>query len=406
MLVVEACGHLCETMTDLFGGLRQLRRSCLIFLITYGIGFPNLVTLNAQSTRDVEPTGAPGPLSPDEEHVEIPVSIVLEYRSDQGGYFLAPIEVEALEGGKKYKLNITAENPTDQVISFSRINVECACAKFESPANVVLPHGFASFSMYLDTPMVGGVGEARTGAKFIDAESGRVVMRLSLRYRVNKVFSLPTRRLNIELPDGKREVTQRVPVTLVPPLTLQDLELEIGHSLRDLSATLVELDNVPYVEIIVLRESVPTTGMIGELLLRRKGTTQPFGLLVEVKRQEKFSLSPESLRFTPVANDPGRMEAFAVLCVQIPESETAEKAGSENDRQPTRELLLVSPEVSVKVGQRFANVSLRPLGRSGVYRVRVSVEADATDGEKSEVTWLLRCGKEERKMESNAFFSK
>jgi hypothetical protein len=92
--------------------------------------------------------------------------------------------------------------------------------------------------------------------------------------------------------------------------------------------------------------------------------------------------------------------------VQIPESETAEKAGSENDRQPTRELLLVSPEVSVKVGQRFANVSLRPLGRSGVYRVRVSVEADATDGEKSEVTWLLRCGKEERKMESNAFFSK
>lgn len=337
-----------------------------------------------------------------DDRVEIPVVVTLEYRSDDGGYFLAPIELPSLEGGKKYKLSIRAVNPTDRAIPFTQVIVECSCAKFETPVDVILPHDSATFFMFLDVPAIGGQGTATTGAKFLNAETRQVVLRLSLRYEVNNVFSLAGRRLSLEIPEGKEDVVERIPITIVPPLTIQDLEVEVSKTLSDFLVRLIEEDGTPYLEMMVVKKSLPREGVFGELLLKRKGFPQPFGLLVDVKHQEKIAISPESLRFTEVSGEKGRYVANAVLRVTS-ESDAKPEDGQQDVEK--KALKLPSPEVAVVVGGETAQVSLRPLGRQGVYRLKIVV-AEPEHFETVELKWLIRVGREERKIESRAFFSR
>jgi len=335
---------------------------------------------------------------------ELPVTVTLEYRSDEGGYFLAPIELPSLEGGKKYKLRILAHNPTDRSIFFSRIIAECTCAKFETDIDSIRPHDSGVFFMYLDAPAFGGRGVATTGAKFLDTESQTVVMRLNVKYELNNVFSLPGRRLSIEVSDELNEVTQRIPITIVPPLKLEDLEVKVDDSLKDMSVRLIEKEQLPYLEIMVPKQIVTRKGMFGQIYLQRKESSQSFVFVVDVKRQEKITVSPESLRFTSIPNEPGRYEATAMLRIvsstkvgKIPEGQL-EHDGNEPE-------VIAAPEISIKVGEESAKVTLKPLGKRGLFRVRIVSEHTSEVEENLPVIWLLKHGKEERKIESLAFFS-
>ena len=347
------------------------------------------------------PKSADSPVAAD-DRVEIPVEVTLEYRSDDGGYFLAPIELPSLEGGKKYKLRIRTVNPTDRVIPFSQVIVECSCAKFETPVDVIPPHDSATFFMFLDVPSIGGHGIATTGAKFLNSETRQVVLRLTLRYELNNVFSLPGRRLSLEIPEGKEEVVERIPIEIVPPLTIHDLELEVSKALSDFLVRLIEVDGTPYLEMLFMKKSVPGDGAFGEVLVKRKGFSQPFGLLVDVKHQEKITLSPISLRFTEIPGEKGRYEAKAVLRVAL-ESDKNSADREQGEKEQVQQQ--PKPEVAVIVGDETAEVRLRPLGRQGGYRMKVIV-TKPEQLETVELKWLIRVGRDERKIESQAFFSR
>ncbi len=329
----------------------------------------------------------------------------LEYRSEDNGYYLARIELPSLEGGKKYKLRLHIKNPTDQEISFSRIILDCACSKFETPVDVILPHDSAVFTMLLDTPIFGRKGSrAVAGAQFLNVETRQVAMRLSVTYELNNVFSLPGHRLAIEVPRTTEERVERIPVSLTPPLTLQDLEVEVSDSLRDLSVQLVEFEERPYVEVLVIRKAIPRAGLFGELQLKRRGFQQPYTLTVELKHQELIAVTPDSLRFTLVSGKQDRWEANAVIrCTEAVKEGEGSEGEQAQDEAESRKAPQPTPEVAVTVDGTAARVVLKPLGQRGVYRVSVFLD-QAYETESCELKWGIRFGQEERQIESRAFF--
>lgn len=343
---------------------------------------------------------------PAEEVKEMVVNSTLEYRSDNGGYFFAPIEISSLEGGKKYKLKIIAYNPTDQLIEFSKVVTDCSCAKFEASVDEILPHSAATFYMQIDAPTIGGENKVSTAAQFVGIDTRRTVLRFQVQYSLNRVFSLPSNRFTIEIPDNSGIVNERIPIFLVAPLGIKDLELQVGENLRDFSVKFVEVEGKPFVSISVPELAVATGGVLGELAIRTRGADKAWSLLLEVRRQQRIQVTPESLRFTARKDDNTRYEATALVRVKVL-LDSVEKNNTDGKVSEKPDVVPL-PEVSVLVDDKPGEVIVRRLGGAGLFRVTVRIERDSTVElkEDTKIKWLIQHSGEERVVLSTAFFSK
>jgi hypothetical protein len=379
--------------------------SWTILLICVGL-LSNTFSLGQGQSSNSTAVSQSDPERLPENAKEIVVNSTLEYRSDNGGYFFAPIEISSLEGGKKYKLKIIAYNPTDQIIEFSKVVTDCSCAKFEASADKILPHNSAIFYMQIDAPTIGAESKVSTTAQFVGIDTKRTVLRFQVQYSLNRVFSLPSNRFTIEVPDNLEIVNERIPIYLVAPLSIHDLELQIGESLRDFSTEFVVFDGKPYISISVPKLAVANGGVLGELAIKTRGADKAWSLLVEVRRQQRIQVTPESLRFTPGKDDNTRYEATALVRVKVP-PKNVEKNNIDGKANETP-VVVPLPEVSVLVNDEPAEVIVKRLGGAGLFRVTVQIECESTVEfrEDTKIKWLIQHSGEERVILSTAFFSK
>jgi hypothetical protein len=343
--------------------------------------------------------------APDEIH-ELVVNTTLEYRSDNGGYFFSPLEVSSLTGGKKYRLKIVAYNPTDQLIEFSKVVTDCSCAKFEATVDKILPHDAATFYMQIDAPMIGGESKVSTTAQFIAIDSRRTILRFQVTYGLNRVFSLPSNRFTIEVPKDLDVVNERIPIFLVEPLRLEDLELRVGETLRDFSIKLVEFENKSYISISVPNRTVVDGGILGEIAIKLRDSDRAWSLLLEVRRQRSIQVTPESLRFSAVNDDKTQYEATSLLRFKVPiEEKNPNREETTVAGKPSATLL---PVVSVRVNDSPAEVVVKRLGASGLFRVtvRYAFDNDVVLKEEAEIKWFIEHNGEVTAILSTAFFSK
>lgn len=253
-------------------------------------------------------------------------SVIERRRPDlTSGYFLAAdMTLPPLEGGKTYRLNVTMANPYDEPIEFSTVSVSCGCAKFETKTNEIPALGSSTFVIHLDVPNQVYQGRSAQMIRFSGVDPSDQVLACRLEYEVNNVFSFAHERADVEISESEEVVVSKLPILLVPPMTLDKLEVGASENLRDVAIRLIGDDPVsavPYVQIEVARQAIRRHGIVGDVLLRRPGTDHESRMVVSIKHQARFTLRPESLRLT--RDDRSKpYEAMAMLRIQ-PQGEAA-----------------------------------------------------------------------------------
>jgi hypothetical protein len=312
-----------------------------------------------------------------------------------------------LEGAKKYRLNLKIVNPYDEVIQFSYVGLTCGCAKFETAAKEFPALGAADFVLDIDVPNQTKLLFGRVTASFYSHVSEVTpVLRMDVSYTLNGVFGFHGDRAVIEVPPDQAVVSARFPVILVPPITLDKLELEYSENIRDFGIRIISDDpesEVPYIRIDVARQAVPRQGMTGEFGLRRIGSEKKSGVIVSFKHQEEFSIRPESLRLTR-ENHSKPFRAVAMLRVR--ESQPELTAGSDEiTKKDHSKVSAMAPEVTLAVDGRPARVHVQSLGRSGLYRLTIEHDGPLEAGAEGKVNvrWKLRMNGQEHEIESHAF---
>jgi len=329
-------------------------------------------------------------------------------------YFVGNLQLPDLQATQRYSLNLTVVNPYDTPIKFSTIRTDCGCAKFETQTDEIPALGTAQFKVQMDVPNGGAaVHFRRTQAAFFDVNSdARPVVRLALLYQLTGVFGFPQSRWNVELPEAENLVVVKVPLVVVPPLTLDQLKLEVGEPLKDFAVALIADDPAvdgPYVKFEVPRKAVPRQGLSGEIALRRTGTEHVSGMILSFKHPEKFSVRPESLRLSrDHLSQP--YEAVAMLRVRAPIEANADggpdRAGSDlanNDRKTAES----PPEIGLTIGKSAAQVLVQPLENSGIYRLNIRHNGpfDADAEGRLKLRWKVVLNGEQHVIESWAFLA-
>jgi hypothetical protein len=341
--------------------------------------------------------------------IERRVSATAKYR------VVAEIDLGALVAMQKYRVNITLLNPYDTPIEFSAIDLSCGCGKFEAKSKEIRPLSSAEFTLHLDVPNHVTDGASRATARFVPVGSDpEPALLLSISYGVNGAFGFEREREIVELPKSEKIVVAKVPIVVVPPLTIDKLTLESTDGLRDMTIQLVADDPdslVPYVKIEAPRQAVPRYGLTGEVLLKRIGTDRVVGLIISFKHQEDFSIRPESLRLSR-DNHSKPFEATTFLRVYASEEkklELEEKAEQRvtEPKEGGKKVSTATPQVGLTVGGVPARVEMKRMGHSGIYRLTIRhdgpLEADS-DGN-VELRWQVILNGEERVIESHAFLS-
>ncbi len=324
-------------------------------------------------------------------------------------FLVADIVLSPLEAGKKYRLNITVANPYDEAIEFSTIAVGCGCAKFESAVNEIPAFGRATFVMHLDVPNEIVEGRAAQVISFSGKNPEVRALIVRIEYPVDSSFGFLIDRVNIEISKSENVATSRIPVAIVPPMTLEQLELQASENLKDVSIRLIRDDPdsmVPYVQVEVARRVVSRNGIMGEVSLWKPGTALHAHCVVCIKHQDLISLRPESLRMSR-DNTSNSYEARAILRVKA--DEEPEQREIQNDTvtgEIRTDVDADPPEVGVTIDGVNARVLVKPLGRSGIYRLTIVHNGPLgknSDGT-SEVRWRIKVNGEEQIIESKAFF--
>jgi len=330
-------------------------------------------------------------------------------------FLYARVELQALEAAKKYRLRVKVHNPTGDTIRFSDISATCGCAKVVAERNEIPAFGSVQVVMDLKVPNdVQGVREVargQVGANFFSPGSGDSGFRMIVAYDLSSSFRFASDRVHIEIPENEKIVMAKVPVLITPPLTVDQLELQENHNLRDFSVKLIKDDpesTTPYVELIIPRLSVGRSGIVGDLILSRPGTDHVTGTVISVRHQENVSLRPESLRLWRV-NQSKPFEATAMLRVSLPADvsesteglpaiEDTDGSDSERKRSPP------PPEVELLIGGNPARVQVQRLGRGGFYRVSVRYDGPLEIADDTmEVRWRIVFDGRERVIDSHAF---
>ncbi len=341
--------------------------------------------------------------------IERRVSATAKYR------LVAEIDLGALEAMQKYRVNIKLLNPYDTPIEFSAFELSCGCGKFEAKSKEIMPLSSAEFTLHLDVPNHVTDGASRATAKFIPIGSDpEPALMLSISYGINGGFGFERVREIVELPKSEKIVVTKVPIVVVPPLTIDKLALESTDGLRDMAIQLVADDPdspVPYVKIEAPRQAVPRYGLTGEVLLRRLGTDRVVGLIISFRHQEDFSIRPESLRLSR-DNHSKPFEATALLRVYASEDKKQELEEKVEQRitEPKEgggKVQDAAPQVGLSVGGVPARVLVKRMGQSEIYRLTIRHDGPLeTDSDGNlELRWKVILNGEERVIESHAFLS-
>jgi hypothetical protein len=351
----------------------------------------------------------------DDDVISIDCEARIERRLDHDSepFHFALIEAPPLEAARKYKLNIRLLNPTDQPIRFKAVSTDCGCSKFEVHSNEIPPLALCEFAMRIDVPNRIATNQVRLGASFshVDPSVRKPALKLTVTYELTGSFPFASDRVTVEIPENQSLVVTKVPVIVVPPRSVDKLELQTTENLRDFSVKLVEADKesaFPYVEIAIPRGNVDRE-IMGEIILLRPGTNHATGVLVNIRHKESFSLRPESLRLTR-DNRSKPYEATAILRVTqsggvgaaLKDEKTIDNTQAAVE---TREKSSVPPQLELLIANQPAQVQLQRLGESGVYRVTVRFDQplEHRTDDTVELRWRVVLNGKEHVIKSHAF---
>jgi hypothetical protein len=337
------------------------------------------------------------------EQIECSARLQTEIGLDNKPYFIAPISLEPLEAGKKYQLNITLVNPTNEAISYSKIRVDCACAKFEASVDEIPPLGKSNFTMHLTAQNSISDRGFVTSAKYVGRETGQVIIRMDISYQLKGVFGFLGERHSIEIQPSEQFSVSKIPVVIMPPLSIEQLKLNVSENLRDVNAKLIgDPDNssLAYVEISAPREVVARGTVMGDLELQRSGTDFRSRTVVSLQQQQRITVSPESIRLVR-DNSTKPFKATATLRIGKPLKTTGVA-----DVEPAEKQLKQVPRVELSVGDTAAKLRLRQMGSSGIYRIEIEYDGavELDESGKMDAKWGISVDGEERVVPTHAFF--
>lgn len=325
-------------------------------------------------------------------------------------FLVADVDAQPLEGGKKYRFNIVLVNPFTTDVTFSSVDVSCDCIKFSGPKDNVIPAlGFASFVMDLDVPNSVSRRTVRQQARFVGPDSIESVLILNVEYELNNVFGFPQSQVAAKVSKSVGAVEVVVPFMVVPPLTLDDLELRVSENLRDFGARVVNDDSAlgsPCVKLMIPSKDVPKNGIMGQLSLVRTGTEQQSSAMVSVKRKEQIEIRPETVRFS-WNRETEKYDASAILRI-APDSEVRTKADFSDSPEAEKTERREPVEVHLLIDGTPAQVAVKKLGQSGVYRltIRHSGQFDGDSSDTVSVRWKVVANGQELSVDSTAVFQK
>jgi len=344
-------------------------------------------------------------------------AMIREQRSmETQPFFFAVAELEQLEAGQTYRLNIVVRNPADLAIRFSEFSASCGCAKVKIHGEQIPPFGESLVQMDLKVPNPTNGGQeflrGQVGVKFTSPDPTDVGFSLTVNYSVGNSFAFRVDRVDVEIPGKEQVIVKKVPILLTPPMTFDQLELKTTENLRDFSAKLVNGDSdlpLPYAELKIAKAAVPRGGIVGELILMRKGAEHVTGIMVRVQHQMAVVLRPESIRLVR-DNDSKPFVATAVLRVGnedngLPSDDKRSAGGDQNQSTEEKQKPIAAPIVELMIGGNAAKVDVKKIGNGRVYRVTVHYEGplDASDKDNLKVLWRVNYAGQEYVIESHAF---
>jgi hypothetical protein len=318
-------------------------------------------------------------------------------------HYSADVSGLKLEAAMKYRLKIRVTNPYDVAIQFSRVELTCGCAKFDTKQKEIPPLGTADFEMDLTVLNNIDFSLGRITATFYSVHQDLTPsLKLNVNYTLKGAFGFSNRQAVVELPKDEKIVIAKFPIILVEPVTLEVLELKHSENLRDFNIKIVANDreaSTPYIEIEVPRHALPRQGLTGEVGLKRLDSDVVAGVIVSFRHQDTFSLLPESLRLSR-DNHSKPYRAFAML--RIADSRRIED--DETDGENTT-AASATPQVALAIDGQPASVRIQRMGQSGLYRLTIQHDGpfEVSDDGTVKVRWRVLVNGEERVIESHAF---
>jgi hypothetical protein len=210
--------------------------------------------------------------------------------------FYAKTELPTLKGGNKYRAKITIANPYSEAIDFSTITMSCGCGKLTGSVREIPALGESTFVLQLDVPTI----LQRTAAQSVFFHSvedpSKVVMTLRYSFDVSNVFAFSQPRIEIEIPEKQENVNVRIPFYIVPPITLDQLELSWSENLNGINFRIVEDDtssDQPYVIVEAAPGLISRQGVFGDLILRHRDTGVKSQVEIHMSHQELLTLAPQ-----------------------------------------------------------------------------------------------------------------
>lgn len=325
----------------------------------------------------------------------------------------APVELDSLLAGKTYRLRIKVLNPTATTLRFTELNSTCGCANVTADGNQVPAFGTMLVQMDLKVPTPangsGGATRVQVGAAFTSVDPTDVGFRLVVTYKVRDAFCFGVERVEIEIPPDEPLVLAKVPVVIIPPLTIADMDVIATDNLRDFSATLLtdELDSSQaYVELNVPRASIGRSGVVGELILKRRDSEQVAGVMVRIHHRPNIAIRPESIRLSR-DNKSQPFTASAILRVGLKDAWPPNQLGeqAEHGGELPARADLPDPEVALSINARPARVVISKLGNSGYYRVSIRYDGplDNDAGDTLQARWKILYDGVEHSIQAQVF---
>lgn len=391
--------------------------SLLIFFYAAGFGWPGILpgmtVAVKQETNDKTQASA----TVDETEIVIDRRVVIGLLPSSQGRerFDAGVDLSTLEGGKKYRINITLVNPFDRSIRFDNVSMSCGCAKFEANSREIPEFGHESFVLRLNVSTTQlAVRKLSQSVSFASFDNPlKEILRLRFSYDVNNVYSFGQSRADIEISETEETANARIPIMLVPPMTLDQLQLGTPKDLKGVRFEIIKNDDSsepPYLLIEAARETIPPHGLTGEVMLRHIASGEKSRIQYSVSHQEIFKIRPESLRLAR-DNQSKPYEAVAMLRVSPRRHQISAESGiQETENAPTFGATTkpTPPTVELDIGGEKAMVSVIQFGQSDVYRLIIRFDdhqlANVTD-DTLDVRWKIGFGDVERVINSHAFLS-
>jgi hypothetical protein len=339
----------------------------------------------------------------DDTWTEIHCRTTLQYEIGPNGNqnFFAPLELDRLEAGKRYKLLITTANPTNSAVYYSRIRVDCACAKIETSIDEIPALGEAQFSMYLTPSNIISDRPIATSARFVDHESGQLRIRLQVLYHLSGVFGFNADRFTLEIPSGEKLIVGKLPVVVQPPVTLDQLELKLSDNLRDSTIVLranPDNERLAYIEVTASRDLVAAGNVLGEIVLEKQRGDARSVAILSIQQEQRLSVFPESVRLVR-ENSNKPFVANATVRVAKARTSLTDRDGElpSNDQ--------VAPRIELYIDGNPARLNITPLGKTGIYRVKIAYDGplEVNSEGNVEANWGISYNGENRIIKSYAF---